>query len=130
MDRLAKATEELDAKTRQIEIVLEEKQTAEKQVGQLQNDLVDLKHELEQVKENKHKEIDELQQLLDHLKAKQVELESEIQSKEVEIENFVVLKPDIESKDISLNTTSIESDTIEQLKSQIENQNSDWKIWS
>ena len=126
-------TEALDGKTRQIETFLEEKLMNETQVGQLQNDLDELKHELEQVKENKQKEIDGLQQLVDDLKVKQIELEAEIQSKEVEIENFVVLKPDIESKDISLNTTSIESDTIEQLKSQIENQNSDlsnWKIWS
>ena len=126
-------TEALDAKTRQIETFLEEKLMTETQVGQLQNDLDEIKHEFEQVKENKQKEIDGLQQLVDDLKVKQIELEAEIQSKEVEIENFVVLKPDIESKDISLNTTSIESDTIEQLKSQIENQNSDlsnWKIWS
>merc|ERR1711994_321180 len=68
MDRLAKATDELDAKTRQIEIILEEKQMAEKQVCQLQNDLIELKHELEQVKENKDKEMEELQQLLDNLK--------------------------------------------------------------
>ena len=126
-------TEALDAKTRQIETFLEEKLMNETQVGQLQNDLDELKHELEQVKENKQKEIDGLQQLVDDLKVKQIELEAEIQSKEVEIENFIVSKPDIESKDISQNTTSIESDTIEQLKSQIENQNSDlsnWKIWS
>ena len=126
-------TEALDGKTRQIETFLEEKLMNETQVGQLQNDLDELKHELEQVKENKQKEIDGLQQLVDDLKVKQIELEAEIQSKEVEIENFIVSKPDIESKDISQNTTSIESDTIEQLKSQIENQNSDlsnWKIWS
>ena len=131
MDRLAKATDELDAKTRQIEIILEEKQMAEKQVGQLQNDLIELKHELEQVKENRDKEMEELQQLLDNLKFKHVELDAEIQAKEAEIE-ILKSKPDIESKDISLNT-SIESDTIEQLKSQIENKNSaliNWKIWS
>ena len=118
-------TEALDAKTRQIETFLEEKLMTETQVGQLQNDLDELKHEFEQVKENKQKEIDGLQQLVDDLKVKQIELEAEIQSKEVEIENFVVLKPDIESKDISLNATSTESDTIEQLESQIENQNSE-----
>ena len=126
-------TEALDAKTRQIETFQEEKLMTETQVGHLQNDLDELKNELEQVKENKQKEIDGLQQLVDDLKVKQIELEAEIQSKEVEIENFIVSKPDIESKDISQNTTSIESDTIEQLKSQIENQNSDlsnWKIWS
>ena len=136
MDRLAKATDELDAKTRQIEIILEEKQMAEKQVGQLQNDLIKLKHELEQVKENRDKEMEELQQLLDNLKFKHVELDAEIQSKEAEIE-ILKSKPDIESKDISLNT-SIESE-MEQLKAQIENQNSeieqhtsvlnDWNIW-
>ena len=88
MDRLAKATEELDAKTRQIEIVLEEKQMAEKQVGQLQNDLVELKHELEQVKENKGKEIIEIQQEMDRMKAEQENLEAEIKSKQAEIENL------------------------------------------
>merc|ERR1712110_743508 len=64
------------------------------------------------------------------------ELDAEIQSKEAEIE-ILKSKPDIESKDISLNT-SIESE-MEQLKAQIENQNSeieqhtsvlnDWSIW-
>ena len=88
MDRLAKATEELDAKTRQIEIVLEEKQMAEKQVGQLQNDLVELKHELEQVKENKGKEIIEIQQEMDRMKVEQENLEAEIKSKQAEIQNL------------------------------------------
>ena len=76
MAKLAKATEELDIKNHQLEIIQKEKNDADNLVLQLQTDLMNVEHELQQVKELKHKEIDELQQLVDHLKVKQVELES------------------------------------------------------
>ena len=95
MDKLAKATEELDAKNNQIQTILFDKQEAEKQLLQLQNDLIEKKHELDQVKENKNKEILENQQDLENKDKEIVELKDEISllnTKQVQFEEDINLK--------------------------------------
>ena len=88
MDKLTKATEELDAKNHQIETILKEKQESENQLVQMQNDLTEMKSELENVKENKSKDITNLQSETQELKTKIEECEIEIQTKNQEIETL------------------------------------------